>query len=85
MLWRAGRPKRSLEVSESIELATLEWAFWFDNSRLLEPLGYIPLAEAEVNYYRHLVSQAAMAAWLEPTGLCETRDGSTFRITNISH
>jgi hypothetical protein len=28
----------------------------------MEPLGYIPPAEAEANYYRQLKSQAAMAA-----------------------
>jgi putative transposase len=29
---------------------------------LLEPIGYIPPAEAEANYYRQLPSQAASAA-----------------------
>jgi hypothetical protein len=28
----------------------------------MEPLGYIPPAEAEANYYQQLKSQAAMAA-----------------------
>jgi putative transposase len=28
----------------------------------MEPLGYIPPAEAEANYYRQLASQAAKAA-----------------------
>ena len=28
--------------------------------RLLEPIGYIPPAEAEANYYRHLASQTSM-------------------------
>jgi hypothetical protein len=27
-------------------LASLEWVAWFNNHRLLEPLGYIPPAEA---------------------------------------
>lgn len=47
---------------ESVELATLEWVSWFNYQRLMEPLGYIPPAEAEANYYRQLNSQAAMAA-----------------------
>ena len=34
----------------------------FNNHRLLEPIGYIPHAEAEANYYRLLASQAAMVA-----------------------
>ena len=47
---------------EAVELATLEWVAWFNNHRLLEPIGYIPPAEAEANYYRHLASQAAAVA-----------------------
>ena len=47
---------------ESVELATLEWVSWFNHQRLMEPLGYIPPAEAEANYYRQLNSQAAIAA-----------------------
>ena len=47
------------KTKEAVELATLEWVAWFNNHRLLEPIGYIPPAEAEANYYRHLASQAA--------------------------
>jgi len=36
---------------ESVEFATLEWVDWFNNRRLLEPIGNIPPAEAEENYY----------------------------------
>lgn len=43
---------------ESVELATLEWVSWFNHHRLLAPLGYIPPAEAEANYYRSLSEQA---------------------------
>ena len=46
------------KTKESVELATLEWVSWFNHHRLLEPIGYIPPAEAEANYYRHLASQA---------------------------
>ena len=46
---------------EAVELATLEWVFWFNHYRLLEPIGYVPPAEAEANYYRQLVSQAIPA------------------------
>jgi transposase InsO family protein len=48
---------------EQVEFATLEWIDWFNNRRLLEPLGYVPPAEFEQMYYR---SQAtpAMAAGL---------------------
>jgi putative transposase len=47
---------------ESVELATLEWVSWFNNQRLMGPLGYIPPAEAEANYFRQLNRQATMAA-----------------------
>ena len=32
---------------DAVEFATLEWVDWFNNRRLLEPLGYVPPAEAE--------------------------------------
>ena len=41
---------------ESLEFATLEWVHWFNNQRLLAPIGYIPPAEAEAQYYRQLAS-----------------------------
>lgn len=42
------------KTKESVELATLEWVAWFNHHRLLEPIGDIPPAEAEANYYRQL-------------------------------
>jgi putative transposase len=36
---------------EAIEYATLEWVNWFNNRRLLEPIGNVPPAEAEANFY----------------------------------
>ena len=50
--------RRSWPTRESVELATLEWVSWFNHHRLLGPIGYIPPAEAEANYYRQLASQA---------------------------
>ncbi|RWR04561.1 IS3 family transposase [Paenirhodobacter populi] len=47
-------PWRSLE---SVEYATLEWVDWFNNRRLLEPIGNIPLAEAEANFYAALETE----------------------------
>jgi len=49
------------KTREAVELATLEWVSWFKHHRLLEPLGYIPPAEAEANYYQQLSSQAVPA------------------------
>jgi transposase InsO family protein len=45
------------KTREAVELATLEWVAWFNHHRLLEPIGYIPPAEAEANYWRQLASQ----------------------------
>ena len=42
------------KTKEAVELATLEWVAWFNHHRLLEPIGNIPPAEAEANYYRQL-------------------------------
>jgi transposase InsO family protein len=39
---------------EAVEFATLEWVDWFNNRRLLEPIGNIPPAEAEERYYAML-------------------------------
>jgi len=47
---------------EAVELATLEWVSWFNHDRLLAPIGYIPPAEAEANYYRALEKPVAEAA-----------------------
>jgi putative transposase len=46
---------------EAVELATLEWVDWYNNRRLLEPIGNMPPAEAEARYYAQL-EPAAMAA-----------------------
>jgi len=50
------------KTKEAVELATLEWVAWFNYHRLLEPIGYIPPAEAEANYYRQLAIQTESAA-----------------------
>jgi putative transposase len=39
---------------EAVEFATLEWVDWFNNRRLLEPIGNLPPAEAEAAYYAQL-------------------------------
>jgi len=49
------------KTKEALELATLEWVSWFNHHRLLQPIGYIPPAEAEANYYRQLAEQAVPA------------------------
>jgi len=44
-------PWRSIEA---VEYETLKWVDWFNNRRLLEPIGNIPPAEAEESYYAQL-------------------------------
>jgi Transposase and inactivated derivatives len=46
---------------EAVEFATLEWVDWFNNRRLLEPIGNIPPAEAEERYYAMLAETAVAA------------------------
>ena len=54
--WRG--PWRSFEA---VEFATLERVDWFNNRRLLGPIGNIPPAEAEERYYA-MLDAPAMAA-----------------------
>jgi putative transposase len=35
---------------DDVEFATLEWVWWFNHQRLLEPLGYLPPAEFEAQF-----------------------------------
>ncbi len=50
------------KTRESVELATLQWVHWFNHNRLLEPIGYVPPAEAEANYWRQLASEVTPVA-----------------------
>jgi transposase InsO family protein len=45
---------------DAVELATLEWVDWFNHRRLLEPIGNVPPAEKEDEYYRQ--RESAMVA-----------------------
>jgi hypothetical protein len=45
------RRKGPWKSLESVEYATLEWVDWFNNRRLLEPIGNIPPVECESAYY----------------------------------
>lgn len=60
------RPVSSRRASwiarKTVELATLERVSWFNNHRLMAPLGYVPPAGFEVAYYRNLEQQASSSA-----------------------
>ena len=51
-------PWRSLDA---VKFATLQWVDWFNNRRLIEPIGNIPPAEAEERYYAELEARAVAA------------------------
>jgi transposase InsO family protein len=46
---------------DAVEYSTLEWVDWFNHRRLLEPIGDVPPAEFEQEYYRQqeLLAKAA--------------------------
>ena len=46
---------------EDVEFATLEWVWWFNHHRLLEPIGHVPPAEKEEKYYRSLSTPEELA------------------------
>lgn len=52
-------PWRSME---DVEFATLEWVWWFNHHRLLEPIGYVPPVEYEEAYYRQQEAQNSALA-----------------------
>ena len=64
---------------EAVEYATLEWVDWFNNRRLLEPIGNIQPAEAEANFYAALETEPT-AAELTRSSLRQTRRGSLNRL-----
>ncbi len=39
----------------------IEWVAWYNSSRLLEPLGYVPPAEFEKAYHHRQVVPVGMA------------------------
>src|SRR5690349_1955290 len=46
---------------EDVEFATLEWVAWYNDARLLAPLGYVPPAEFEQAYYDRQTALASVA------------------------
>ena len=55
------RPQGPWKNVEEVEFATLTWVDWFNNRRLLEPIGDRPPAEKENEYYRQLGKSARAA------------------------
>jgi putative transposase len=42
---------------EDLELATLNWVWWFNEIRLHSEIGYVPPVEFEANHYRQINPQ----------------------------
>ena len=47
------KPCGPWRTAEQVEVATLDWADWYNHRRLFESCGDIPPAELEDVYYRH--------------------------------
>jgi len=47
---------------DAVEYATADWVEWFNNRRLLKPIGDIPPAELETMYYQEqtAIAEGAM-------------------------
>lgn len=55
-------PKRGpWKTMDDVEYATLEWVEWFNNRRLLVPIGNIPPLEFEMQYYQQIEGSAMVA------------------------
>ena len=57
VIWKDG-PWKGIDP---VEYATLVWVDWFNNKRLLEPIGNIPPAEYEMMYYDRNETPAVVA------------------------
>jgi len=55
---RSRGPWRSID---EVEFATADWVEWFNNRRLLTPIGDIPPAEYEAMYYEQQLALATVA------------------------
>ncbi|XAV87947.1 MAG: IS3 family transposase [Candidatus Symbiodolus clandestinus] len=47
--------RQSWQTRAQVEMATLKWVAWFNQQRLLGPIGYIPPVEAEIRYYQQQI------------------------------
>ena len=58
---RGHQRPRAVAHPRDVEWQTLRWIDWYNNRRLLAPIGYIPPAEAEQAFFakRNTLDQAA--------------------------
>ena len=62
---------------DDMEFATLDWVAWFNEKRLMEPIGAIPPAKFEQMYYRKRQSRFVEPE-LNQYCLRKTRGGSNY-------
>ena len=67
-----------------VEFAALTWVDWFNNRRLLEPIGYVPTAEYGGRYYSDAASGVALVGIHIPTARLAGRPPSA-RLTSSEH
>jgi putative transposase len=53
------RRRAPWRTARQVERATAEWVAWWNNQRLHESCGRIPLAEYEANWYQQQAASAA--------------------------
>jgi len=46
---------------DEVEYATLDWVGWFNNRRILEPIGNFPTVEYQLMYYQQLEESSEAA------------------------
>jgi putative transposase len=51
------RPEGPWRGVDDLELATLSWVHWFNETRLHSAIGHVPPIEFEQAYYRHIKPQ----------------------------
>ncbi len=56
-LYKTRATRRALGGVEDLELATLSWVHWFNETRLHGSIGYLPPVEYENDYYRQITSR----------------------------
>ena len=56
------RTRGPWKTIDDVEYATLEWVDWFNNRRLLAPIGNVPPAEYEQMYYDDVNNRSCKAA-----------------------
>ena len=69
VIWR----QRSWPSASAVERAALRWVDWFNNYRLFGPIGHIPPAEAEANYYAAIENLIGLH---DPNGTASGKPGT---------